>query len=142
MNAAFLFILLVAHLSAIALHELVLRRVEVDRLTLSGIFTFTAVFYLTTQTVGIYDSTVFWGTFWGTLSIWILIYRAFWHPLRRFPGPFAARLSKWWATKQTWGSGFHFHQVEQKLHEKYGDYVRTGRAPDVLFMSRFCCSWI
>lgn len=61
-------------------------------------------------------------------SIWasMLTYRAFFHPLNSFPGPFAARLSKFWAVRQAVKSGLKWYKVDAELHEKYGDYVRTG----------------
>ncbi|KAK3367744.1 putative cytochrome P450 [Podospora didyma] len=54
----------------------------------------------------------------------IALYRLFFHPLRKFPGPFWARLS----------NGYHAYIIRksdnylvmQQLHEKYGPIVRTG----------------
>lgn len=60
------------------------------------------------------------------MIISIVIYRVFLHPLTRadFPGPWYAPISKiWhvWAARQ--GQN---HLVLAVLHEKYGDFVRTG----------------
>lgn len=65
---------------------------------------------------------------WSILSLWtsMLVYRAFFHPLRHFPGPRLAKLSKFWALWQTARSDSKWYQVVEKLHRKYGDYVRTG----------------
>ena len=63
----------------------------------------------------------------ASLAVNILVYRAFFHRLRHFPGPFGARLSKFWAVWQTIKSKARWYQVTQKLHEQYGDYVRTGK---------------
>lgn len=55
----------------------------------------------------------------------ILVYRAFFHPLRHFPGPFAARLSNAYRTViylRTWRQDIEV----QKLHQIYGDIVRVG----------------
>lgn len=62
------------------------------------------------------------------VSLWtnILIYRAFFHPLRNFPGPFGARLSKFWSLGKVVESKVRWYQVVGELKEKYGDYVRTG----------------
>ncbi|KAF5693592.1 cytochrome P450 monooxygenase [Fusarium denticulatum] len=54
------------------------------------------------------------------LSISILTYRAFFHRLNRFPGPFLARLSTLYATYLTVYEE-HMYLEVQKLHEKYGD---------------------
>ncbi|RBR21164.1 hypothetical protein FVER53590_10685 [Fusarium verticillioides] len=59
------------------------------------------------------------------LSISILTYRAFFHRLNRFPGPFLARLSTFYATYLTVDEE-HMYLEVQKLHEKYGDIVRIG----------------
>lgn len=65
------------------------------------------------------------------LSIWMsmLLYRAFFHPLNKFPGPTPAKLSKIWALVQAAKTGLKWYQVDNALHHKYGDYVRTGGFP-------------
>ncbi|PNP84053.1 hypothetical protein FNYG_02741 [Fusarium nygamai] len=60
------------------------------------------------------------------LLISILTYRAFFHRLNRFPGPFLARLSTFYATYLTVDEE-HMYLEVQKLHEKYGDIVRIGK---------------
>lgn len=55
----------------------------------------------------------------------MIIYRGFLHRLRRIPGPFAARLSKLYhmlVAAKTLQNNLNV----QKLHAKYGDFVRTG----------------
>lgn len=61
-------------------------------------------------------------------SLWTntLIYRVFFHPLRHFPGPFGAKLSKFWSLRQVVKSKSRWYRVCVDLHQKYGDYVRTG----------------
>lgn len=63
--------------------------------------------------------------FSSTLSASVLIYRGFFHSLRRFPGPFAARYTSFWAV---WKSGVNcrFHEHLTELHRKHGDFVRIG----------------
>lgn len=63
-----------------------------------------------------------------SLAVNVLVYRAFFHRLRHFPGPFGARLSKFWAVWQTVKSKARWYQVTERLHEEYGDYVRTGKS--------------
>ncbi|RBR25622.1 uncharacterized protein FIESC28_01585 [Fusarium coffeatum] len=59
------------------------------------------------------------------MTISILTYRAFFHRLNRFPGPFIARLTNvygtWLAVKEE-----HMYLEVQELHKKYGDIVRIG----------------
>lgn len=63
-------------------------------------------------------------SFLGTLTISILTYRVFFHPLRNFPGPFGAKFSKF--------SHFFLNikdvrnfQLVDKLHKQYGEFMRS-----------------
>lgn len=65
------------------------------------------------------------GSYFTALSASILIYRAFFHPLRNFPGPFSARLSKL----------VHFFRIARtsknyvladQMFQKYGEFVRSA----------------
>ncbi|KAL3483753.1 cytochrome P450 monooxygenase [Aspergillus germanicus] len=55
----------------------------------------------------------------------MLIYRAFWHRLSSFPGPFLARLSNFYVTALS-AKKLHLHEEVERLHQRYGDYVRLG----------------
>ena len=55
----------------------------------------------------------------------MLLYRAFFHRLRAFPGPFAARLSTFYMTYLSARRGQVYEDV-RALHRKHGDYVRVG----------------
>lgn len=55
----------------------------------------------------------------------MLIYRAYFHRLDNFPGPFWARLTNFYVTRLT-TRRLQLYQEVEKLHEKYGDYVRLG----------------
>ncbi|KLO97291.1 pisatin demethylase cytochrome P450 [Fusarium fujikuroi] len=61
-------------------------------------------------------------SFAAGLTISILSYRAFFHRLNRFPGPFIARLSTVYATYLAVDEE-HMYLEVQKLHEKYGDII-------------------
>ena len=63
------------------------------------------------------------------LFVSIVAYRVFLHQLTRagFPGPTSARITKlWhvWACRRSQN-----HLVLADLHQKYGDFVRTGMLP-------------
>ena len=70
----------------------------------------------------------------STLIAWILVgvfgsllvYRAAFHRLHKFPGPFAARLSALNSVYLHAKSG-HLHHEVRALHAKYGDVVRVGK---------------
>lgn len=55
----------------------------------------------------------------------ILTYRAFFHRLNRFPGPYGARLSNWYVTLLA-AKRLHLYEEVEGLHAKYGDFVRLG----------------
>ena len=54
----------------------------------------------------------------------LLAYRLFWHPLRRFPGPFGARISSLWLSTQLKNGNAHKKMLE--LHRQYGPFIRIG----------------
>ena len=54
----------------------------------------------------------------------VLYFRAFGGPLGPIPGPLDARFSRLWMMKHSWQGDMHRTMI--KLHEKYGNLVRTG----------------
>ncbi|KAF7308195.1 Peroxisomal hydratase-dehydrogenase-epimerase [Mycena chlorophos] len=61
----------------------------------------------------------------ATLFTSIGIYRAGpWHPLANIPGPFWARVSKYWSLGVLLTG--EKHVMMKRLHEQYGDVVRVG----------------
>ncbi|KAJ5813757.1 uncharacterized protein N7503_000507 [Penicillium pulvis] len=52
-------------------------------------------------------------------------YRGALHRLNKFPGPFLARLSNFYVTFLS-AKNFRLYEETQKLHKRYGDYVRIG----------------
>ncbi|KAL4748735.1 hypothetical protein BDW72DRAFT_214564 [Aspergillus terricola var. indicus] len=61
----------------------------------------------------------------------IFTYRAFFHRLNNFPGPFAARTTKLWHLWKTRSSQNHFLLAD--LQRQYGDFVRTGPSEITVF---------
>ncbi|KAE8405503.1 cytochrome P450 [Aspergillus pseudonomiae] len=55
----------------------------------------------------------------------MLFYRAFWHRLGGYPGPFLARLSNFYVTSLS-AKSLHLYEEVRELHRQYGDYVRLG----------------
>ncbi|KAJ6028635.1 hypothetical protein N7540_004211 [Penicillium herquei] len=55
----------------------------------------------------------------------MLLYRGLLHRLNKFPGPVLARLSNFYITYLS-AKKHHLYAETQKLHKKYGDYVRVG----------------
>lgn len=54
------------------------------------------------------------------------IYRLMFHRLRNFPGPWGAKLSRFYAFSMVKASDFKYHLHVESLHRQYGDFVRTG----------------
>ncbi|KAH7073023.1 cytochrome P450 monooxygenase-like protein [Paraphoma chrysanthemicola] len=65
------------------------------------------------------------GSFLGALCVSIVTYRLFFHPLRHFPGPFGAKITKFWHVKQVFPK-IQNHRLLDSLRKEYGDFVRTG----------------
>lgn len=65
----------------------------------------------------------------------IVIYRLRFHPLTKsgFPGPKIARISKLWHVWACRKSKNHL--ILANLHEKYGDFIRTGKCAFMLACS-------
>jgi len=58
---------------------------------------------------------------YGSMSV----YRGIFHPLRKFDGPFLARFSNLYHSWLVVEKSDNYRQMT-RLHEKYGDFVRTG----------------
>ncbi|KAH8886202.1 cytochrome P450 [Thozetella sp. PMI_491] len=73
---------------------------------------------------GLATSTAVSISYLASLFISVTVYRLVFHPLRHFPGPFAAKVTKaygiWMARNGK------MHEEHLSLCEKYGDFVRTG----------------
>jgi cytochrome P450 len=54
----------------------------------------------------------------------VVVYRLFFHPLAKYPGPFWARITQWPEGISAWRLRRHLDL--QQLHERYGDVVRIS----------------
>ncbi|KAH8667330.1 cytochrome P450, partial [Tricladium varicosporioides] len=63
--------------------------------------------------------------------IGLVVYRLWFHPLAKFPGPLAAKVSNLYGGYHAWKGDIHIDMW--RCHEKYGDYVRY--APDRLLVN-------
>ncbi|KAI9164122.1 Cytochrome P450 monooxygenase notG' [Paramyrothecium foliicola] len=69
-------------------------------------------------------STLFGYILSGVFSS-VLVYRTAFHPLRRFPGPVAAKISSIWFSHHVYRSA-DAHKKSLDLYKKYGKFVRVG----------------
>jgi hypothetical protein len=57
----------------------------------------------------------------------IALYRVALHRCKKFPGPFAAKLTRFYAAKLS-AKDVKYYKELAKMHHHYGDFVRTGEA--------------
>lgn len=88
----------------------------------------TAVYLKSAQTYGIVSGVAFAClvnfSYLCALSSSIIIYRLFFHRLRHFPGPIAAKITEFYGPYRA--RNWKIHIEDTKLLEKYGDFVRVG----------------
>ncbi|KIW07631.1 uncharacterized protein PV09_01577 [Verruconis gallopava] len=65
------------------------------------------------------------GTWLAGVYSSLIIWRAFFNPLNKFPGAFMARMTSFWWTTHI-GSESHAFLKNQALHKKYGKFVRIS----------------
>ncbi|KAH7141644.1 cytochrome P450 67 [Dactylonectria macrodidyma] len=127
-----------AFLVGVFLHILVFRLGEWDAVPtdvvacFSGLYiasTTASVFYLPSGKDDPWSALTFVSAIFASLLAGLytslVVYRVLFHPLRRFPGPFLARLSSGYPTSLVL-KRLHFFEETERLHAVYGDYVRTG----------------
>ena len=62
----------------------------------------------------------------GSLWTSMIVYRVFFHPLRHFPGPRLAKVSKFYHSLCCWN--LDNHRVRARWHDQYGEFVRIGKS--------------
>ena len=72
-------------------------------------------------------SLILWTLFlaWLALGIFRLLYNVFFHPLRSYPGPLAAKATTWWKTYIEVVKQESMTDVLFDLHKQFGLYTIT-----------------
>lgn len=122
-------------LAGVLSHHIVFRPYEIDGAAWDLVFTFIGLFILLCIAYAQISGFAFFASLCRTLlvattynvslTVSILVYRAFFHRLQPFPGPFNARLLRFYAFHKATKTIRGCEDI-QKLHEKYGDFVRVG----------------
>jgi hypothetical protein len=76
-------------------------------------------------TVGLFRAAIIVTSFNAGLLGSISIYRLLFHRLRNFSGPFGAKITKFHATRLA-AKDVQYYKELERMHEQYGDIVRTG----------------
>ncbi len=74
------------------------------------------------------------GSFLGGIWTSMIIYRAFFHRLNKFPGPWPLKLTKFSQLVSTWRLDAFRRSYRQ--HQKFGNFVRTGMST---ISERYAC---
>jgi len=76
---------------------------------------------------GLGRTSLFFTSFNISVLTSIGTYRLLFHRCRKFPGPLGLKISRFYSA-YLWGKGSPFYKELGRMHEKYGDIVRTGIA--------------
>ena len=80
---------------------------------------------------GVRNALIIFGVYVFALFTSIVVYRKFFHRLRKFPGPAMASVTKLWHTMHTLDC--QNHVLLDDLYKRYGDFVRTGKKTTFCF---------
>jgi hypothetical protein len=86
----------------------------------------TLILVATVYVFGLVKASLFAASFNTGLLTSIVVYRLFFHRCRNFPGPLSAKVSKFHAARLA-TKDVQYYKELAKMHEQYGDFVRTGK---------------
>lgn len=106
--------------------HLTIRPVEFEFIMFHFMAAYVAAFIVLIVAVGFVKASLFASCFnVGTLSS-IAVYRLLFHRCKKFPGPFGAKLSRFYAASLS-AKDVKYYKELAKMHAQYGDFVRTGQ---------------
>lgn len=102
-----------------------IRPVEFEFIMFHFMAAYVVAFIVLIIAIGFVKASLFASCFnIGTLSS-IAVYRVFFHRCKKFPGPFGAKLSRFYAASLS-AKDVKYYKELAKMHAQYGDFVRTG----------------
>jgi hypothetical protein len=108
------------------LFHLAIQPVEFELYMFHFMAAYAITFLLSIYTLGFTTPFVFSSTFnIGVLGS-IAFYRLLLHRCKKFPGPLAAKLTRFYAARLS-AKNVQYYKELANLHGQYGDFVRTGK---------------
>lgn len=120
--------------SGVLLHLLYFRRGEHHRQALQyfiALLSFPVLATASQYALGVHmlraieQTGCFYAAFLTGLYTSLVLYRAFFHRLNSFPGPFGAKVSSLWHVSQIFRRVDNYKHLK-RMHENYGPVVRIG----------------
>ncbi|KAH8203627.1 hypothetical protein TruAng_002157 [Truncatella angustata] len=123
-----------ATILGVIFHVSILRPFEVEQ------FMYTLIIGSFTLTIGLFAIQILFGSsfldatigvsllsggFVGGVVLSMVVYRLFFHRLRKFPGPVGAKLTKFYSASLA-AKTVQYHKDVSQMHDRYGDFIRTG----------------
>jgi hypothetical protein len=103
-----------------------IRPIEFEFFMFHFMAAYVVTFLLSVITLGFTTSILFASSFVTSLLLSIGVYRLVFHRCRSFPGPVAAKLTRFYAASLS-AKNVQYYKELANLHAQYGDFVRTGR---------------
>jgi hypothetical protein len=107
------------------LFHLAIRPIEFELFMFHFMAAYVVTFVLSIYALGFTTAFLFAAGFNTGLLSSIAVYRLVFHRCRNFPGPLAAKLSRFYAASLS-AKNVQYYKELASLHSQYGDFVRTG----------------
>jgi hypothetical protein len=107
------------------LFHLSIRPIEFEFIMFHFMAAFAFTFSLLVYAFGFGKALLFAGSFNTAVLSSIAVYRLVFHRCGKFPGPFSAKLTRFYAASLS-AKNVQYYKELAKMHEQYGDFVRTG----------------
>lgn len=109
--------------------------IEFELIMFHFMATYVFAFTLLVYAFGFMKASLCTTSFTTGLLSGMALYRVALHRCRRFPGPFSAKITRFYAAKLS-AKDVQYYKELAKMHQQYGDFVRTGNTN--LVAKRFC----
>jgi hypothetical protein len=115
----------VAALLGVAFH-LSIRPIEFEFIMFHFMAASAFAFVLLVYVLGFVTAILFTATFNTAVLSSVAVYRLAFHRCRQFPGPLAAKVTRFYAASLS-AKNVKYYKELANMHDQYGDFVRTGK---------------